>query len=210
LNQIVVLKLLTAGALSGPLLWLLWLIYLDIQAPGAGLGADAGEAVVHFLGEWSLIVLLVAYCISPLRRFTKFSALVRIRRMAGLYAFAYVSLHVSAYVALFLGFEWRGLLEDFVERPYITAGMGAFVCLSAMAATSTRGWQRRLGLSWKRLHRLIHVALALALTHLWWLTKDGYDEALLYTVVYAALAVERIAASGRFRRWRRGVQSLHH
>jgi sulfoxide reductase heme-binding subunit YedZ len=210
LSRVGVLKVLSTCALSGPLLWLSWLVYLDVREPGAGLGADAGEAVVHFLGEWSLIALLLAYTITPLRRLFNFPDLIRIRRLVGLCAFGYVSLHVFSYVALYLGFEWRALLEDFVERTYITAGLGAFLCLAAMAATSTRGWQRRLGLSWKRLHQLVHVALALALTHLWWLTKDGYAEVFLYSVWFGALGVERLVAGRRFKPWRRGAQSLHH
>jgi len=198
-------KAAVAAALCGPLLWLSRLIYLDVRAPGSGLGPDAGEAVVHFLGEWSLITLLLAYSVSPVRRRFKVPGIMRIRRLTGLFAFAYVSMHISSYVALYLQFDWRTFLEDLVERPYITAGMAAFVCLTAMAVTSTRGWQRRLGKNWRRLHRVVHAALALALIHLWWLTKDGYGEVALFTFWFAALAVERGMAL-TVTRARRGAQ----
>lgn len=190
-----VVKAAVAAALSGPLLWLSRLVYLDVLEPGSALGADAGEAVVHFLGEWSLISLLFAYSISPMRRRLNMPSLIRVRRLAGLFAFAYVSIHILSYVALYLEFEWRALLEDLFERTYITAGMAAFVCLTAMAATSTRGWQRRLGSNWRRLHRVVHIALPLALVHLWWLTKDGYGEVALYTLWFLVLALERMVTS---------------
>ncbi len=199
------LRLLKAGLallLAAPLGWLAWLVWLEVQAPTSGLGADPVEAVVHYLGEWALRMLLVAFSITPLRHL--FNALpgtraslgvlfARSRRMAGLFAFAYVSLHLLGYAALYLQFDWRALLEDFVERAYITAGLAAFVCLLPMALTSTRGWQRRLRQRWQNLHKLVYPALALALIHLWWLTKDGYGELFVYTLWFLLLLALRAA-----------------
>ncbi len=162
------------------------------MAPGSGLGADPAEAVVHFLGEWALIVLLAAFAVSPLRRLTGSRPLAQSRRMVGLFAFAYVCLHILSYTAFYLEFSLAALFEDFIERPYITMGMASFVLLLLMAATSTRGWQRRLRQHWRNLHRVIYVALPLALIHLWWLTRDGFDEVLLFTAVFALLAAERL------------------
>lgn len=153
--------------------------------------------MVHFLGEWALIALLIAYSISPLRRLTGVSALLRSRRMVGLFAFAYVCLHITSYVTFYLGFAWQALLEDFVERTYITVGMAAFVLLLALTLTSTRGWQRRLGKNWQRLHRLIHPALVLALVHLWWLTKDGFDQVALFSAWFLILSAERLYSARR-------------
>lgn len=197
-------KPLFAAALCLPLAWLAWLLWLELGSPGAGLGPDAGEALVHYLGEWALIMLLLAYSVSPLRRLTKSAALARSRRMVGLFAFAYVVLHIASYLTFYLGFAWAALLEDLVERPYITAGMAAFVALLCMAVTSTRGWQRRLKKNWQRLHRLIFPALTLALVHLWWLTRDGFAEVSLFTLWFLILSVERAAAAGVFTR-QRGV-----
>ncbi len=206
MNPALTLKLLLAIALSAPLAWLAWLIVLDVQVPGSGLGADAGESVVHYLGQWALIVLLAAYSISPLRRLTKFPGWSRSRRMVGLFAFSYVVLHVLSYLGFYLGFSWSGLFEDLIERAYITAGMAAFVCLLAMAATSTRGWQRRLRRRWQQIHQLIYPAIGLALIHLWWLTRDGYAEVFLFSVWFILLSLERLVAAGGFKRWRDAQQ----
>lgn len=181
--------------LSCPLLWLLWLVSLDLANPGSALGADAGETVVHFLGEWSLIMLLSAYSVSPLRRLTNAAVLARCRRMVGLFAFAYVCIHLFSYVALYLEFEWPALVEDLVERTYITAGMAAFTCLLAMALTSTKGWQRRLRRNWQRLHMVVYAAVPLALLHLWWLTRDGFTEVALYTLWFLLMSAERLYRS---------------
>lgn len=202
MNPAVTLKLLLASALSAPLLWLAWLIVMDVQVPGSGLGADASESVVHYLGEWALIVLLAAYSITPLRRLTKFPGWSRSRRMVGLFAFSYVVMHLLSYLGFYLGFSWQGLFEDLVDRAYITAGMGAFTCLLAMAVTSTRGWQRRLRRRWQQIHQLIYPAIGLALVHLWWLTRDGYAEVFLFTAWFVLLSLERLAAANGFKRWR--------
>lgn len=185
-------KLILAVLLSLPLGWLAWLITLDIQNPGSTLGADPGERVVHYLGEWSLRILLVAFSITPLRRLLRSSSLARCRRMAGLFAFSYVSLHLTAYLFFFLQFSWAAFAEDLLERPYITAGLAALLCLLPMAVTSTTGWQRRLRHRWRTLHRLIYPAIALALLHLWWLTKEGYGEWVVYALWFVALLGARI------------------
>lgn len=202
-------KSLVVLSLSAPLIWLGWLIGLEARAPGSGLGADPVEEVVHYLGEWALRVLLLAYAVSPLRRLSKSPVLGRSRRLIGLFAFAYVCLHILSYVAFYLEFEWRALLEDFVERAYITAGMAAFVCLVLLAGTSTRGWQRRLRRNWQKLHRLIYPAIVLALVHLWWLTKDGFAEVSLYTLIFACLSFERLYSSKALKTWLHGALLPH-
>jgi sulfoxide reductase heme-binding subunit YedZ len=199
-------KIVIAFTLCGPLLWLGWLITLEFEAPGSALGADAGEAVVHFLGEWALIILLLAYAVSPLKRLTKSSAIARSRRMIGLFAFSYVSLHILSYAYLFLEFEWQSLLEDFIERPYITVGMAAYSGLLAMACTSTNGWRRRLRRNWQRLHYAIYPAVGLALIHLLWQTRDGFAEVVLYATVFVALSAERLYRYKRVNRWLHGAR----
>jgi sulfoxide reductase heme-binding subunit YedZ len=155
--------------------------------------------MVHYLGEWAIRTLLVAFSVTPLRRALEFPLLARCRRLAGLWAFAYVCLHLVAYIVLYIELDWALLVDDFVERSYITAGIAAFVCLLPMAVTSTRGWQRRLRESWRRLHRLVYPAVVLAILHLVWLTKDDYLDSVIYAGWAILLAAERMYRHARSR-----------
>jgi len=168
-------------------MWLAYLVYLEFTQPGSGLGADPTEAIVHYLGEWSLRMVLIAFSVTPLRRLLKYNPLGRARRMIGLFAFAYVSLHLFSYVMFYLQFSWAALFEDLVQRTYITAGMLAWFGLMLMAASSTRGWQRRLRSRWAQLHKVIYPVIALSILHLWWLTKDGYGEVVIYSIWFVLL-----------------------
>ena len=153
------LKLALAVLASSPLAWLVYLIALEIAEPTSGLGPDPAEGLLHYLGEWSMIMLLVAFSVTSVRRIFKQPFLATSRRMMGLFAFAYVVLHLLAYILLYVELSWQLLLKDFVERTYITAGIAGFLGLLAMAITSTKGWRRRLGQNWLRLHlSLIHIS----------------------------------------------------
>ena len=185
------LKFTLAVLASAPIAWLVYLISLEIAQPTSGLGPDPAEGLLHYLGEWSMIMLLVAFSVTPVRRLFKKPLLARSRRMMGLFAFAYVVLHLLAYVVLYVESSWQLLLEDFVERTYITAGIAAFFGLLAMALTSTKGWRRRLGQNWLRLHKVIYLAIPLALLHLIWLRKDGFGDIALYILCFAILLGER-------------------
>ncbi len=187
-----VLKPILFVALSLPLVWLGYAIGRELSEPGIVLGADPGEAVVHFLGEWNIRLLLLTLCVSTARRLFGIPAFIRYRRMIGLFAFSYAVMHLSSYLGFLADFDWQIVLEDFVERPYITVGIAAVALLLSLAVTSTRGWQRRLGQRWRRLHRLLYLAVGLGLLHLLWLTKDGYAEPLLYCAIFVGLMVERI------------------
>lgn len=177
--------------LSAPLLWLGLQISIEVSSPTVALGADPGEAIVHFLGEWGIRVLLLAFAISPLQKALKQSIIGRQRRMVGLFAFTYVALHFLAYLFFYIEFDVLAMIEDLVDRAYITAGIASFVCLLPMAITSTAGWQRRLRRQWLRLHRLIYPAVALALIHLYWLTRDGFAEVIAYTLGFLVLLAYR-------------------
>lgn len=185
------LKFTLAVLASAPFAWLVYLISLEIVQPTSGLGPDPAEGLLHYLGEWSMIMLLVAFGVTPVRRLFKKPLLARSRRMMGLFAFAYVVLHLLAYVVLYVESSWQLLLEDFVERTYITAGIAAFFGLLVMAITSTKGWRRRLGQNWLRLHKVIYLAIPLALLHLIWLRKDGFGDVALYILCFAILLGER-------------------
>jgi sulfoxide reductase heme-binding subunit YedZ len=112
--------------------------------------------------------------------------------MVGLFAFSYVGLHLLAYLGLLAEFELIRVVDDLTQRPYIMVGFAGFLALLPLAVTSTRGWQRRLGPRWKRLHRLVYLVCVLAILHLLWLSKSSYADAFIYGSWAAVLLVERL------------------
>ena len=185
------LKVATFALLALPLVWLAIDVAREVVAPGSALGAEPGEAVVHELGSWGLRLLLLTLCISSVARIVRKPSLIRFRRMTGLWAFAYVALHFTAWLGLLAGFHLDTILTDFVKRPYITMGLAAVLMLIPLAITSTRGWQRRLGRRWRQLHRLVYPAAIAAWLHLLWLSKVSYLDAVIYGGLLAALLAER-------------------
>lgn len=178
----------------GPLAWAVWL------AASGGLGANPIEATIRHFGDWGLRFLLVALAVTPLRQITGLAALARFRRMMGLFAFFYVSLHVAAYVGLDQFFDWRAIAADIVKRTYITVGMAAFVLLVPLAVSSTKGWVKRLGARrWQTLHRAVYAAGVLGLVHYVLMIKAGYREAAVYAAVLALLLGWRLVARLRRR-----------
>lgn len=165
--------------------WRVWQVWSesDIDA----LGPDPVAAIEHELGLWALRMLLLTLAITPLRQLSGQVVLMRFRRMLGLYAFAYASLHLSAYLALDLRGWWTLVFEEIAKRPYITVGFAAWLLLVPLAVTSTRGWMRRLGRNWGRLHKAVYAVAALAVLHFWWIVKSDYREPLLYAVILAVL-----------------------
>jgi sulfoxide reductase heme-binding subunit YedZ len=151
------------------------------------LGANPIEAITHETGDWALRLLLAALAVTPLRRLCGWSALAPYRRTLGLLAFGYASLHFLTWIGLDLFFDWRAIAEDVLERPFVTAGLTALLCLLPLAITSTRGWMRRLGRRWQTLHRLVYVAAVAAVVHFLWLVKSDLREPLIYAAVLAAL-----------------------
>ena len=180
------------GLIAVPLALLVWDIAHEIQTPGTGFSGDPGEEIVRRLGEWSLRVLILTLTVSPLSRLSKTPALVRYRRMIGLWAFSYMTLHFTSYIVFLAGLELQTIAEDFIDRPYITAGLTALLLLIPLAATSTRGWQRRLGTAWKKLHRLIFPAAAAAWIHLLWLSKASFLEPVIYGLLLLLVLGERV------------------
>ena len=190
------LKTLTFTLLCLPLAWLAFAIAGELRSPGPMLGADPGEAVLLHLGEWGLRALLLTLSVSTIRRRLGYAPIMRVRRMAGLFAFTYIALHFLFYLWFFTEFDLRLIVEEVAERPYITVGFAAFVLLLALALTSTNGWQRRLRRRWQQLHRFVYVAAALGILHFWWLTKAGYGEVLVHGTWLALLFADRVQAAG--------------
>ena len=157
------------------------------------LGANPVETIRLFTGDWTLRFLLITLAVTPLRRLTGWNAMVRVRRMLGLFAFFYAALHVISYVWLDQFFMWDLIVEDVYKRPYITVGFTAFMLLLPLALTSTNGMVRRLGgKHWQRLHRLVYVIAILGVVHFWWLVKSDIRQPLIYATVLALLLGYRL------------------
>lgn len=182
----------------GPLGYLTFLVWRYSEGDPTALGADPGKEIMLFLGEWTLLMLMAALSVTPLQYLLKVK-LVPFRRMLGLFAFFYASLHLSAYLVFLLGFEFTELWADVVKRPYITVGFLAFLGMVPLAITSTRRMQRRLGRNWKRLHRLIYPIAVLAIIHFIWQTRSDFTEPLMYSAALALLLTLRVVKSTRNR-----------
>ena len=166
-----------------------------------GLTANPVEFLTRSSGTWTLVCLLVTLAITPLRRLTGQPALVRLRRMCGLFAFFYGFLHFMAWVWWDRGFDPAQMLADIGERPFITVGFVAFVLMAALAATSTQWAMRRLGKRWQRLHRAVYAIGLLAVLHYWWhkAGKNDLEQPMIYAAVLAVLLGWRVAAWWRRR-----------
>jgi methionine sulfoxide reductase heme-binding subunit len=172
-----------------------WLVY---GAAAGGLGPNPIEAVTHRTGEWTLRFLLLTLAVTPLRVFTGWNALVRFRRMLGLFAFFYACLHLLTYVWLDKFFAWPEIARDIPRRPFIAIGFLAFVVLVPLAATSTAGMIRRMGgRAWQWLHRLIYVSAIAGVVHFWWLVKADVSVPRLYAVALGVLLLARLAVAVR-------------
>lgn len=167
------------------------------------LTADPIKYVTHHTGEWGLRLLLLTLLVTPLRKISGKPWVGRTRRMLGLFAFFYVSLHLLTYALLDLGLDWGHLAEDIFKRPYITVGFAAFVIMFALAVTSTKGMMRRLGRRWKPLHRGIYLAASLGCLHYFWLVKADLREPLIYAAALALLLAYRVLNRSKDRNSRR-------
>ena len=180
-----------------PVLLLGWRFYSD------ELGANPIEEITHATGEWALRLLLLTLCVTPLRKLLGWSWLAPQRRSLGLFAFFYATLHFLTYAVLDLGLEFQYLLEDVLERPYITVGFSAFLLLVPLAITSTKAQIKRLGRRWLQLHRVVYLAAALGVLHFFWLVKADLREPLVYAAIVAGLLGWRASQS----RWLRALRA---
>jgi methionine sulfoxide reductase heme-binding subunit len=165
---------------------------LGFRIASGGLGANPVEEVLHFTGDWALRLLLGTLAVTPLRRLTGQGWLVRWRRMLGLFAFFYAVLHFMVYLVLDRQLDWGEIIADLGKRPYITVGFAALLFMVPLAVTSTRGWVRRLGRRWQRLHRVVYLIAVLGVLHYLWLVKADLREPLVYAAVLALLLVLRL------------------
>ncbi|WP_028623046.1 protein-methionine-sulfoxide reductase heme-binding subunit MsrQ [Pseudomonas sp. Ant30-3] len=173
-----------------PLLWL-YEAWADV------LGPDPGKVLVDRLGLGTLILLLITLCMTPLQKLTGWAGWISVRRQLGLWCFAYVVLHLSGYTAFILGFDWSQLGVELRKRPYIIVGALGFLGLLALAVTSNRYSQRRLGARWKKLHRLVYGVLALGLLHMLWIARADLKEWAIYATIGAVLLALRLPGVAR-------------
>ena len=158
------------------------------RAFAGGLTANPIEYITHRTGDWTLRFLLISLAVTPARRLTGWAWLASFRRMLGLFAFFYATLHFSTYLVLDFFFAFDLIVEDIVERRYVTAGFFGFVSLIPLAVTSTKGMVRRLGgKRWRRLHRLVYVAAAAGVVHYLWLVRIDIVPPLAYAAVLTVL-----------------------
>ncbi|MDG1389353.1 MAG: sulfoxide reductase heme-binding subunit YedZ [Halioglobus sp.] len=166
-----------------------WLVY----AAGTNvLGPDPAESIMHLTGEWSLRILLVTLAVSPVRKIWGWRWPMTLRRMLGLFAFFYATVHLASFSHFYIGWTPGILLEELVERPYITVGALAWVLMLPLAVTSTRKMQRRLKRNWRRLHRAVYPAAMLACLHLLWQARSDLGEPILYSVLLFMLLIWRL------------------
>ncbi|MCW2392219.1 sulfoxide reductase heme-binding subunit YedZ [Sphingobium sp. B1D7B] len=192
----------TRDRLISALVWLLCVAPLLLfvwQGLTDGLTANPIEYVLRELGLWGLRFLCITLAISPLAKVLKMPALLRYRRRIGLWAFAYVALHLIMYVAVDQQFGWSFIVADIVKRPYITIGMAAFVLLVPLAITSANRIRRKMRVrAWRRLHQLVYLIAIMGVVHYFLLVKADTRSPLIYGGIVAALlgwrAVMRLRA----------------
>jgi sulfoxide reductase heme-binding subunit YedZ len=170
-----------------PTAWLLWGLF------EGDLGANPAETIQLQTGRWAFKFLLLTLAITPLRRLTGWNVLIQYRRMLGLFAFYYASLHFTSYIVLDKYFDWEAMLLDVGKRPFITMGFSAFLLLVPLALTSTKGSIRRLGRRWQTLHRLIYVSVVCAAIHFIWKVKVATGDPIWYAAIVLLLLGFRVA-----------------
>lgn len=193
---LVALKTLVWLACLSPIAWLTW------GAVTSNLGPDPTGEIAFDTGTTTLWLLVLTLAISPVRRILpSLGWLIKFRRLVGLFAFFYGSIHLIAYIGLYAGFNVPLMLSDIAKRRYITAGMAAYLLLIPLAVTSTTWAIRKLGgKRWNRLHMLIYPAAVLGVIHFWWQQKPGVLKPLPVTVVLAVLLAVRPVLTWRQRR----------
>ena len=175
-----------------PIAWLLW------RVASADLGSNPIETLNRFTGDWTLRLLLITLAVTPLRRLTGRHQLIRLRRMLGLFAFFYATVHFLTYALIDQYFDFPAIVQDVAKRPFITVGFASFLLLIPLAVTSTNGMVRRLGgRRWQRLHRLVYAIAVGGVVHFLWLVKSDLAEPALYAAILAALLGYRLWAYRR-------------
>jgi sulfoxide reductase heme-binding subunit YedZ len=175
-----------------PMVLLLWDTFTG------NLSANPIEDITHRTGLWGLTLLLATLAVTPLVRITRWSQLMKLRRMLGLFAFFYLASHFAVYVGLDQLFSVGDIVEDVAKRPYVTVGFTGFVLLVPLAVTSTKKMVKRLGgRRWIRLHRLVYISAACGVLHFLWLVKIDRRVPIIYASVLVLLLMLRLGGRRR-------------
>lgn len=170
------------------LVWVMVYYYLAISDQ---LGGDPVQAILDFTGMGALHLLLLSLLVSPIAKALKQGQIMPWRRPLGLYAAFYACLHVASFIAFELGFEWKLIISEVIERPYITVGFVALVILIALSITSLPALRRIMGRKWQSLHNLVYLTILLICLHFWWSLKSDWLEPALYLFVALILLSAR-------------------
>ena len=160
---------------------------LAYDAYTGNLTANPVDYITDQTGDWTITFLMISLGVTPLRRLTGWNDIIKLRRMLGLFAFFYASLHLLTWIVLVSFFDVPTMIEDIYKRPFITIGMATFLILLALAVTSNRAAIRRLGRRWQQLHRLVYLAAIGAVIHFWWLVKADITKPRRWAVTLAVL-----------------------
>jgi sulfoxide reductase heme-binding subunit YedZ len=174
-----------------PMASIVWRIFFG------DLGSDPIETITFATGDWTLRFLLITLAVTPLRQWFGLSSLVRFRRMLGLYVFFYACCHFLVWFILDHALSFSEMIEDIIDRPYITFGFSALMLLIPLAITSNNAMVRKLGRRWKKLHQLVYAIIILGVLHYLWLTKADYLEPGIYALIAGILLFQRL----NFRKW---------
>ena len=170
-----------------PLLLLVW------DGLHHDLGANPVEKMTHVTGDWTLRLLLITLTVTPLRKLSGWHAIIRVRRMLGLYAFFYACLHFSVYLVFDHFFDMGEIARDVIKHPYVTVGFASYVLLFPLAVTSTNKMVRRLGgARWQKLHKLVYVIATGGVLHYLWLVKADTRDPVIYGILLALLLIYRV------------------
>jgi sulfoxide reductase heme-binding subunit YedZ len=183
-----------------PIVWigcLTPLAILIVRGFRNDLTANPIELLTNWTGFTSLTMLMITLAVTPVRRLTGWNDVIKLRRLIGLFAFFYVCVHFLIYIVLDQFFAWSSIVEDVIKRPYITVGFTAFLLLIPLAFTSTRGWIRRLGRRWQKLHRALYVTASLGVLHYYWKVKADTREPLIFAAILAVLLGFRAVRGAR-------------
>lgn len=181
-----VLKPVLWAAGLAPLAWQIWAFFTG------HLEAEPVKGMEHFTGKTAVIILLVTLSVTPIRRITGWNGIVKVRRLVGLFAFFYALVHFLIFLTFDLEWSFGELGRNVVERPWITVGFAALVCLTVLAVTSPQAMVRRLGKRWRTVHRLVYAAAGFAVLHFVWSQKKDIREPLVYAGVLAVLLGARL------------------
>jgi methionine sulfoxide reductase heme-binding subunit len=193
-RQLTLLKAAIFVLALGPFVYLLWGVFLRPD----WLGANPAEYITRMTGDWALRFLLITLSVTPLRKWSGWHWLIRLRRMLGLYAFFYVCVHFLSFIAFDHVFDVAEILKDIAKRPFITIGFTAFLLLIPLAVTSTNAMVRRLGgKRWAALHRLVYPIAVLGVLHFWLMVKRDVTEPAIYACILALLLGYRVLNARR-------------